>query len=80
MDVNAPEVEPAEDDEAQCSASFVAEADELHSLVQRIRDTQGAPNAGAYARVVAIVRAPVCRRDGETRADASVLCLSTPCS
>ena len=46
----------AEDDEGHCTATFVAEADELHALVQRIRDTQGAPDPGAYARVTAIVR------------------------
>ena len=46
----------AEDDEGHCTATFVAEADELHALVQRIRDTQGAPDTGAYARVTTIVR------------------------
>lgn len=61
----------AEDDEGQCTATFVAEADELHALVQRIRDTQGAADPGAYARVAAIVR----ERPPNCSPRHSVLCL-----
>jgi hypothetical protein len=56
----------AEDDEGHCTATFVAEADELHALVQRIRDTQGAPDPGAYARVTAIVRERLPRHSSPT--------------
>ena len=77
----------AEDDEGHCTATFVAEANELHALVQRIRDTQGAPDPGAYARVTAIVRErPPATAAQHTRSLASscdaccaVLCYSLPC-
>jgi hypothetical protein len=75
----------AEDDEGHCTATFVAEADELHALVQRIRDTQGAPDPGAYARVTAIVRERLPRHSSPTHSHAHkpsscAACCSMPCS
>ena len=61
MDVGAPadahaEGGEAEAEDGECGVTFVAEADELHALVAGFQATVGAPNAGAYARVIAIVR------------------------
>ena len=49
---------PGEEDEGCEGPSFVAEADELHSLVLRIQAAGGAADAVAFTRVAAIVRRP----------------------